>query len=52
MKAVLEALKAPFADGTLPRTYPASELTSFWKSLTDDEKEAFKANAAAMGFNA
>lgn len=31
---------------------PLTEFKAFWVSLTDADKETFKANAAAMGFTA
>jgi hypothetical protein len=50
MKQVLDAFRAPMKDGSAVTPITAAEFNTFWKSLTDDEKITFKANAAEMGF--
>lgn len=47
MKQVLDAFNS------LPgNPIGMAEFSEFWKSLTVDQKDEFKANAAAMGFKA
>ena len=45
MKQVLEAFNS-LPGGNIP----LPEFSEFWKSLTPESKDEFKANAAAMGF--
>lgn len=50
MKQVLDAFRAPMSNGQQVRQLTTTEFSKFWQSLSNDEKELYKANAAEMGF--